>query len=68
MDTKYISKKRAKLLEENISFLSNYETPEDEIHIVGNSLEKKDEELTNALLELGKINIRRKELINKFNL
>lgn len=63
MKIKYLPLKKAKALEESIGWLSNYTTPEDEEHMIGESLEQKDEISTTLLHELGRINLKRQELI-----
>lgn len=65
---KYISKERAKQLEESMGWLTNYTTPKEEKHIVGESLDNKDEEYSKLLEELGQINLRKYEIIKKFML
>ena len=68
-ELQFISHKKAKLLEDSIGFLSNYSGPDDnEIHVVGNSLKEEDRniQMTELLLELGKINKRRKEILDLF--
>lgn len=61
---KYQTVKKLKSLQEHFDFLGNYETPDNEIHFVGNSLKDIDKEKTKLLRELNKVNKRRLILIN----
>lgn len=60
---RFISLERAKQLEESIGFLSSYVPVEGEIHHIGPNIDEIDEENTKLLLELGKLNKRRVEII-----
>lgn len=73
MDIRYLTLKRIKILQEGIAFLDNYKPPrlenkDGDTHIVGKSVsyEDRDIEMTDLLTELGKINERRAEIIQKF--
>lgn len=64
METQFLSAEKASLLEDSISFLSNYEGPEEGVeHVIGNSLEEVEVGRTELLRELGELNKRRKWLI-----
>jgi hypothetical protein len=67
MKIKYISKERAKKLEESVNFLSEYTKPADEFHVVGDNFEEIDAQGTSMLIELGHINQRRNEILNWFS-
>lgn len=63
----FLTKSKIQKLQEIIGWLDNYKLPSDEINYVKNDLnEGEDFELSKALEELGTLNIRREELINKF--
>lgn len=62
----FISIEKARSLEESIMWLSNYTGPEEGVsHKVARNIYEKDVERTKLLLELGKINTRRQEIINE---
>ena len=67
MRTEFISKRKIKLLEESIGFLSNYMPPHDVkvFHTVGENLEDIDLENTVLLNRLGQVNLERESLIAK---
>ena len=64
-EKKYISIPRLRILQENIGFIDNYLPNDDEVHHVGDDLETIDVENTNLLYELGQLNRRRNEIIDK---
>ncbi|MEO6305573.1 MAG: hypothetical protein ABIP51_20585 [Bacteroidia bacterium] len=69
MNIEFLTKKKAFELETALSFLSRYTGPEEGvIHQIGasNKIEDRDEEMTDLFIELGKINMRRAEIIKKF--
>jgi len=68
MEKNFISVQRANILEEGCNWLTNYIGSEDSNieHIVGNSINDEDKEMTELLIELGKINKRKKEIIDIF--
>ena len=73
MDIRFISLKRIKILQESVAFLDNYTPPkakdeDGDTHIIGESVsyEDRDIEMTDLLTELGKLNERRAEIIQKF--
>jgi len=61
--TKYISYERLTDLENAINFASDFK-PRDYEVVVGESLNQVDNVKTELLRELGKINIRREEILN----
>lgn len=61
---KYITHDRIKRLEDSISFISNYEMPEDEYHFIGVNINTENVKLTKALQEISRINKRKKELLS----
>lgn len=65
-EIKYLPLKKLKLLEEGFGWLSNYLPCEDEIHQVGENVDEKDIINTELLIELGKLNKRRIEILEKF--
>lgn len=67
METKFLPIEKIRLLEEVIGWLSEYKNdlPDEETHVVGESLEEVDFELTVLLRELGELNIRRQQIIDQ---
>lgn len=65
MKKKFLSKIRMQSLQDSINFLEYYEEVPNEIHVIGESLEEIDPEMTELLQKLGKINTERAEVINK---
>lgn len=63
MKKAYLTLERVKKLQESIGYLYNYKTPSDEIHHIGCNINCEDMEETRLLRELGKINIRREQII-----
>lgn len=69
MKVYYMPLSKAQFLEESIGWLSNYTGPEENsVDQIGPSSKKEDKnvEYTDLLIELGNINKRRKEILNKF--
>lgn len=67
MKTKFLPLKKIRLLEEAIGWLSSYKNnlPDEETHVVGESLEEVDLKSTLLLRELGELNIRRQQIIDQ---
>lgn len=65
MNKKCIDIERLRRLEASIGFLRNYTTPIDEDHHIGPDIKTEDVELTKLFKELGNLNIRRNEIIEK---
>ena len=56
---------RVKRLQNSIGWLDNYETPVDEIHHIGPNINTINVKESKLLRELGKINTRKKIIINE---
>jgi len=62
----YLQIERIKELHKTFGFLDKYITPSgDEIHHIGPNIDIEDIEKTKLLRELGEINVRREQIINK---
>lgn len=61
---KFIEISRLQNLQDSIGYLDNYTTPTDEIHHIGPNINTENVTETNLLRELGRINLRRMEIIN----
>ncbi len=66
MEKRFMSLKRVLILEESISFLSEYVPVEGEVHHIGDSIDQRDEKLSLLLEELGQLHLREKEILQKF--
>ena len=65
MKNKFLTIERLKILDEGFNYLEHYTTPTDEIHHVGPNINTEDVQKTKLLRELGKINLRRTQIINE---
>lgn len=62
---KFLSKEKMIRLQESIGFLDNYQSVPGETHHIGPDIDTIEPKLTELLRELGEVNYRRRELINK---
>jgi len=62
---KFLSIEKVNKLEETIMFLQNYLPVEGEEHHIGSDIDTIDEVPTKLLKELGELNMRRNEILNK---
>jgi hypothetical protein len=65
MEEKFICLKEIHYLQDSIGWLDEYQPRKNENHRITNNKFEKDEENTKLLLELGKINKKRNELIDE---
>lgn len=62
---KHLTLDKIQQLENSIGFLSNYKTPDNEEHHIGFNINCVDVKETNLLIELGRINKRREQIISE---
>jgi hypothetical protein len=65
MKKAFLSLEKIKNLQNVIGFLDNYKTPSNEMHHIGPNINTENVEETKLLRELGKINVRREQIIKK---
>lgn len=61
----YLPLERLQKLQESVGFLDSYKTNPNEIHHIGPNINTENMTETNLLRELGKLNVRREEIIKQ---
>jgi hypothetical protein len=62
---KFLTIEKIKTLEEGFNWLSEYKTPKEDVHHIGPNVNTEDVYETKLLRELGKINVRKEQIITE---